>query len=54
MKKIIICIVDAIAWFACVIPFAMGASQNTESGHDFTVLAITEDNVKDYNSMPGF
>ena len=54
MKRIIIGIAAVIAWVACVIPFALGASQNTESGHDFTVLAIKEDNVKDYNSMPVF
>lgn len=54
MKRIIIGIAVVIAWVACVIPFALGASQNTESVHDFTVLAIKEDNVKDYNSMPVF
>ncbi len=54
MKRIIIGIVSVVVWIACVIPFAMGSSQSIASGHEFTVLAIKEDNVKDYNSMPVF
>ncbi len=54
MKKVAIYIVIAIAWIACVIPFALGSSSSSSSDADFTVLAVKEDNVKDYNNMPVF
>lgn len=56
MKKIIIMITAVVVWFACVIPYAvLGTSGGGKSGdQDFTVLAVKEDNVKDYNTMPVF
>lgn len=55
MKKAIIYGMVAVVWLVCVILFsvaATGASGSSDS--DFTVLAVKEDNVKDYNTMPVF
>ena len=54
MKKLIIIIVAVVVWIACVIPFAMGTVKVSEGDHDFVVLAVKEDVVKDYNTMPVF
>ena len=54
MKKLIIIIVVVVVWIACVIPFAMGTVKVSEGDHDFVVLAVKEDVVKDYNTMPVF
>lgn len=54
MKKPIIIIVAVVVWIACVIPFAMGTVKVSEGDHDFVVLAVKEDVVKDYNTMPVF
>ncbi len=55
MKKIIIGVTATVLWVVCVtlfVVFAMGGGTNTE--HQFTVLTVKEDAVKDYNSMPVF
>lgn len=54
MKKAIIGISAAVIWLVCVIMFSVFAKQNTNSAHQFTVLTIKEDAVKDYNTMPVF
>lgn len=56
MKKIIIGVVAVILWFAAVIGYTVAASGVDADGdeHDFTVLTVKEDNVKDYNTMPVF
>lgn len=55
MKKLIIYFSIAILWLGCVIVFInSGKKAEEESEHDFTVLAVKEDVVKDYNSMPVF
>lgn len=55
MKKIVIGISAAVLWFVCVtlfVVFAMGGAASGE--HQFTVLTVKEDAVKDYNTMPVF
>ena len=52
MKKAVIGIVAVVLWFACVLPFALSTLISEENEHDFTILAIKEDVVKDYNTMP--
>ena len=55
MKKIVIGVSAAVLWLVCVVLFvlfAMGGGTNAE--HQFTVLTVKEDAVKDYNSMPVF
>lgn len=55
MKKIIIGAICLVVWIACVIPFALGVGAGVSDGtHDFVVLAVKEDVVKDYNAMPVF
>ena len=54
MKKAIIGISAAVIWLACVIVFAVLAKDGSGSDHQFTVLTVKEDAVKDYNTMPVF
>ena len=54
MKKAIIGISVAVIWLVCVILFAVAAKSGSSSQHQFTVLTVKEDAVKDYNSMPVF
>lgn len=54
MKKAIIGISVAVVWLVCVIIFAVAAKSGTGAEHQFTVLTVKEDAVKDYNSMPVF
>lgn len=54
MKKVIIGISVAVVWLVCVILFAVAAADTGGSDHQFTVLTVKEDAVKDYNTMPVF
>ena len=54
MKKAIIGISVAVVWLACVIVFSALALRGGGSDHQFTVLTVKEDAVKDYNTMPVF
>lgn len=54
MKKAIIGITAAVLWLVCVILFAVAAKSGGSSDHQFTVLTVKEDAVKDYNTMPVF
>lgn len=54
MKKAIIGISAAVLWLVCVILFVVAAKTDDGESHQFTVLAVKEDTVKDYNSMPMF
>ncbi|MCH5151534.1 MAG: hypothetical protein J1F65_02610 [Clostridiales bacterium] len=54
MKKIIIGVSAAALWFVCVVLFVVSAMGGTTSEHQFTVLTVKEDAVKDYNTMPVF
>ncbi len=54
MKKAIIGITVAVLWFVCVIAFAVASADSGTSEHQFTVLTVKEDAVKDYNTMPVF
>ena len=54
MKKIIIGISAAVIWLVCVIVFAVVGTRGSSSDHQFTVLTVKEDGVKDYNTMPVF
>ena len=54
MKKIIIGISAAVIWLVCVIIFAVVGTGGGGADHQFTVLTVKEDAVKDYNSMPVF
>ncbi|MCH5152439.1 MAG: hypothetical protein J1F68_00555 [Clostridiales bacterium] len=54
MKKIIIGVSAAVLWLVCVILFVVSAMGGTTSEHQFTVLTVKEDAVKDYNTMPVF
>lgn len=54
MKKAIIGISVAVVWLVCVIAFSVTAMGGSGSDHQFTVLTVKEDAVKDYNSMPVF
>lgn len=55
MKKIIIYLSVAIFWVVGVVLFCnLGKTDAESSEHEFTVLSVKEDAVKDYNSMPVF
>ncbi len=54
MKKVIIGISAAVIWLVCVIAFAVAAGKSGGAQHQFTVLTVKEDAVKDYNTMPVF
>ena len=56
MKKIIIGVVAVVNWFATVIGYTVAATSGDEDAdeHDFTVLTVKEETVKDYNTMPVF
>lgn len=55
MRKIIIYISVVIFWFVGVILFCnLGKTEANGEEHEFTVLSVKEDAVKDYNSMPVF
>ncbi len=54
MKKVIVGILVAAVWLAGVIGYAVVASGSNSSAHQFTVLTVKEDSVKDYNTMPVF
>ncbi|MDE6442665.1 MAG: hypothetical protein K2L12_07955 [Clostridia bacterium] len=54
MKKAIIGISAAVIWLICVILFAVAAKSGSGAEHQFTVLTVKEDAVKDYNTMPVF
>ena len=54
MKKAIIGISAAVIWLVCVIIFAVAAKSGGSGEHQFTVLTVKEDAVKDYNTMPVF
>ena len=54
MKKAIIGISVAVVWLVCVIIFSVAAMGGPGSDHQFTVLTVKEDAVKDYNTMPVF
>lgn len=55
MRKIIIYVSVVIFWFVGVILFcSLGKTNQNNDEHEFTVLAVKEDVVKDYNSMPVF
>ena len=55
MRKLFIYLIVAVLWFAGVILFCnIGKSEEANGDHDFTVLAVKEDAVKDYNTMPVF
>ena len=54
MKKVIIGISAAVIWLVCVVIFAVVGTRSGGSDHQFTVLTVKEDAVKDYNTMPVF
>lgn len=54
MKKIIIGISAAVVWLVCAVLFAVIGTRGSGSDHQFTVLTVKEDAVKDYNTMPVF
>ncbi len=56
MKKIIIGVLAVVIWFATVIGYTVAATSGDEDAdeHDFTVLTVKEETVKDYNTMPVF
>lgn len=56
MKKIITGVLVAVIWFAVVITYGIiaTAGNGDDDGHEFTVLTVKEETVKDYNSMPVF
>lgn len=56
MKNVIIGAVVAALWFAAVISYTVIATRpnDDEDGHEFTVLTVKEETVKDYNTMPVF
>ena len=56
MKKIIAGVMAAVIWFAVVISYTVIATRvdGDEDSHEFTVLAVKEETVKDYNTMPVF
>ena len=56
MKKIIAGVLVAVIWFAVVITYTVIATSTNgdEDGHEFTILTVKEETVKDYNTMPVF
>ncbi len=56
MKKIIIAVVAVVLWLAAVIGYTVAgtASDGDDGEHDFIVLTVKEETVKDYNTMPVF
>ncbi|MDE6414801.1 MAG: hypothetical protein K2K48_05260 [Anaeroplasmataceae bacterium] len=55
MRKIIIYVSVILFWFVGVILFCnLGKKSSNSDEHDFTILSVKEDAVKDYNSMPVF
>ena len=54
MKKIIVYLSLVVFWLVGVILFLNTDKNIEEEEHDFTVLAVKDDAVKDYNSMPVF
>ena len=55
MRKIIIYASVIVFWFVGVILFCnLGKTSANTDEHDFTILSVKEDAVKDYNSMPVF
>ena len=54
MKKLIIGISVFLGWLACVIVFAVVGTSSSSDEHQFVVLTVKEDTVKDYNTMPVF
>ena len=56
MKKIIAGILVTVLWFAVVITYTIIATANNgdDDGHEFTILTVKEETVKDYNNMPVF
>ncbi|MDE7095356.1 MAG: hypothetical protein K2O23_02605 [Anaeroplasmataceae bacterium] len=55
MRKIIIYVSVTLFWFVGVILFcSLGKTNANTDEHDFTILSVKEDSVKDYNSMPVF
>ena len=55
MRKIIIYISVLVFWLTGVILFCnLGKTDKAGDDHEFTVLSVKEDAVKDYNSMPVF
>ena len=56
MKKIIAGVLVAVLWFAVVITYTAVAMKGDgdEDGHEFTILTVKEETVKDYNTMPVF
>ena len=55
MKKLYVYLTIAVIWVLGVILFLnIGNLENAEGEFEFTVLAVKEDLVKDYNTMPVF
>lgn len=55
MRKLVIYSFFAVFWFIAVILFCnLGKIEDVSGDHEFTVLAVKEDAVKDYNTMPVF
>lgn len=55
MKKIITYSVISVLWLLAVILFCnLGKTTKDTDEHEFTILAVKEDAVKDYNNMPVF
>ncbi len=56
MKKIIAGVTAVVIWFAVVITYTVIATRADadEDAHEFTVLTVKEETVKDYNNMPVF
>lgn len=56
MKKIIAGVLVVVLWFAVVISYTVIATRgdSDEDSHEFTILTVKEETVKDYNTMPVF
>ena len=55
MKKVAIYLSMIVLWFVGVILFLqLDDTKTSDQEHEFTILAVKEDVVKDYNSMPVF
>lgn len=53
-KKIFVSLIAALMCVTSVGTFAACSDDDDDEVHDFTVLSVKEDTVKDYNSMPVF
>ena len=53
-RKIFAALLAAAVCGAAVIPLSACVYKDDDDGHEFTVLTVKEETVKDYNTMPVF